>query len=394
MNSTFNRRVRLLAFLFACISLFMCVFVYNSQKTIAIGTETETTYGQTTASVNFRVAPNTDCEIIYEIPVGTKFEILEYSGGWYRVRIDDVVGYVSGDYVFVNESGSRGAYVEKDDTIVYGGPSTASYVVTKLTAGQGINIKAMVGSWCYIVAGSYEGYVDYTTLTLTSRTTAEGNQLRVGMEGLDVKKLQQELYRRGFIRRDEITGVFDTTTRAAVIAFQKLAGLSQDGIAGVNTLNMVYDSSNNIRKDNALYNQIIGTVELFDWFKGGNEWLARYSVFTVTDVRTGLSYKARRFGGWFHADCEPLTAADTAIMYKISGYKWSWDRRPIWITYNGKNVAASQHTMPHMVNPTPSNNFDGHFCIHLLNSKVHENSQVCPRHQACVQEAYRVGKPK
>ena len=165
MNSTFNRRVRLLAFLFACISLFMCVFVYNSQKTIAIGTETETTYGQTTASVNFRVAPNTDCEIIYEIPVGTKFEILEYSGGWYRVRIDDVVGYVSGDYVFVNESGSRGAYVEKDDTIVYGGPSTASYVVTKLTAGQGINIKAMVGSWCYIVAGSYEGYVDYTTAT-------------------------------------------------------------------------------------------------------------------------------------------------------------------------------------------------------------------------------------
>ena len=79
-------------------------------------------------------------------------------------------------------------------------------------------------------------------------------------------------------------------------------------------------------------------------------------------------------------------------MKSLEGF--SWNRRPIWVTYNGKTVAASMHTMPHMANPTKSNGFDGHFCIHLLNSKVHANSKECPRHQACVQEAYRAGKAK
>ena len=59
---------------------------------------------------------------------------------------------------------------------------------------------------------------------------------------------------------------------------------------------------------------------------------------------------------------------------------------------NGKTVAASMHCMPHMANPTRSNNFDGHFCIHLEGSLVHENSKECPRHQAMVREAYRKGR--
>ena len=99
-----------------------------------------------------------------------------------------------------------------------------------------------------------------------------------------------------------------------------------------------------------------------------------------------------KFGGWYHADSEPITKEDTAVMKSLEGF--SWNRRPIWVTYNGKTVAASMHTMPHMANPTKSNGFDGHFCIHLLNSKVHANSKACPRHQACVQEAYRAGKAK
>ena len=124
----------------------------------------------------------------------------------------------------------------------------------------------------------------------------------------------------------------------------------------------------------------------------GNEWLNKGARFTVTDVRTGKSFRARRFGGWYHADSEPITKEDTAVMKSLEGF--SWNRRPIWVTYNGKTVAASMHTMPHMANPTKSNGFDGHFCIHLLNSKVHANSKACPRHQACVQEAYRAGKAK
>ncbi len=167
---------------------------------------------------------------------------------------------------------------------------------------------------------------------------------------------------------------------------------SADGIAGTQTLKTLYDSANKLKKETANLTKLKGTVIMFDWFKGGNEWLHKGARFTVTDVKTGLSFRARRFGGWYHADVEPITSGDTAIMKRIAGGKWSWDRRPIWVTYAGKTVAASMHCMPHMSNPTRSNNFDGHFCIHLKNSKVHETSKPCPRHQACVQSAYRAGK--
>ena len=174
--------------------------------------------------------------------------------------------------------------------------------------------------------------------------------------------------------------------------FQEACGFDADGVAGAITLQALYDSSNKITKANALATQVKGSVELLDWFKGGSDWLAKYSNFVVIDVRTGLSFQARRFGGWYHADCEPLTAADTAVIKKMAGGEWSWDRRPIWVSYRGRVVAASMHCMPHMANPTKSNNFPGHFCIHLYNSLVHENSKTCPRHQRCVQEAYRAGK--
>ena len=50
------------------------------------------------------------------------------------------------------------------------------------------------------------------------------------------------------------------------------------------------------------------------------------------------------------------------------------------------------HSMPHMANPTRTNGFDGHFCIHFNGSKVHENSKACPRHQKMVQYAYNAAQ--
>lgn len=113
---------------------------------------------------------------------------------------------------------------------------------------------------------------------------------------------------------------------------------------------------------------------------------------TVTDVKTGIQFKVYRFGGWFHADCEPATAADTAKMKKACGGSWTWNRRPIWVTINGVTYAASQHDMPHMVDVVADNDFPGHFCIHFNHSKVHETNAECPRHQACVQYAYKKAK--
>jgi len=133
---------------------------------------------------------------------------------------------------------------------------------------------------------------------------------------------------------------------------------------------------------------INGRVELIDWFNGGSELFSKGTEVTVIDVDTGLSFHARRFAGKYHADSDPLTADDTAVLKQIAGGKWSWDRHAIWVKIGERYIAASMHCMPHMTDPSPDNDFPGHFCIHFLHSKVHETGKECPIHQSMVLKAF------
>lgn len=355
--------------------------------------ESEGQFGQVTAdAVRLREEPGTDTDILAEIPINARVQILGEKDGWYRVLYQDTIGYLRQDYVFTSSTGSRAAYVTEDGVKLRGGPGQTSYVVTELTAGLGVKIKQMVGDWYFVVAGDNVGYVHRSYLIMTRATNTASNMLKVGMEGQEVRKMQSNLADRGFMSRSDVTGSYGAITRTAVQEFQEACEFEQaDGIAGAETLSALYDNNNKVTKKDAIKNQLKGRVELLDWFKGGSDFLYRYSKFTIIDVRTGLSFKARRFGGWYHADTEPLTAQDTAILKKIVG-NWTWDRRPIWISFNGRVIAASMHSMPHMDNPTKSNNYPGHFCVHLYNSKVHETSRACPRHQSCVKQAYNAGR--
>lgn len=376
----------------AALALIALTLFFPTARTAPSARANEGEKGQVTADgVKLRAAPDTDSDQIAELNCGQEVEVLGEDGNWYKVMYQQQkVGYIRKDYLFVNSTGSRGAYVKSDGTRLMGGPSENSYVMLTLTAGQGLKVKALLGEWYYAVVDTYAGYIHRTNLTISTSTVAGMGLLKLGMQGEEVKKLQQALYNRGFLAKSGITSLFDTTTREAVKEYQKVLGLSADGVAGAVTLDSIYDPSNKVEKANADFYKLKGTVVLLDWFKGGSEWLAKGARFTVTDVRTGKSFRARRFGGWFHADSEPASAYDAKIMKSLEGY--SWNRRPIWVTYNGKTVAASMHTMPHMVDPTRGDGFDGHFCIHLYNSKVHETKAKCPRHQACVQEAYRAGR--
>lgn len=133
---------------------------------------------------------------------------------------------------------------------------------------------------------------------------------------------------------------------------------------------------------------INGHVELVNWFDGGSDIFPKHTEATVIDVDTGLSFHVRRFGGTYHADSEPLTADDTAIFKQIVGGKWSWDRHAIWVKIGERYFAASMNGMPHMTDPTPGNDFPGHFCIHFFHSKVHETGKECLRHQAMVLKSF------
>lgn len=204
----------------------------------------------------------------------------------------------------------------------------------------------------------------------SDRGLAFTRYLRLGSRGDDVAALQSVLDQKGY--HLSIDGIFGGGTQAAVRSFQAACGIYVDGVVGPST----------IAKLNASQ-----PVELIDW-ANIDSIFPRYTTALVTDVDTGISYTVYRMGGYNHADVEPLTAADTAEMLKTYGGTWSWARRAIIVTVNGRKIAASTNGMPHGSQTIYNNNMNGQVCIHFLNSRTHGSDNVDANHQAMVQKAY------
>lgn len=150
--------------------------------------------------------------------------------------------------------------------------------------------------------------------------------------------------------------------------------------------------------------------EAVSWWNGGNQLVPVGQPILLVDVWTGKSFKAVRTYGHNHADMEAATLADTQIMKEIWGGSWSWERRPFVAVINGRNIAVSLAGMPHAgldrfaaevtvkgrsggfgtglnLDQIKGNGMDGHFDMHLLDSKTHGTGRVDPKHQAMIKIA-------
>ena len=117
-----------------------------------------------------------------------------------------------------------------------------------------------------------------------------------------------------------------------------------------------------------------------------NRIFRKFDHARVTDLETGESFVVQRRAGSLHADVQPLTAEDSGIMKKIYGGAWSWKRRAIVVTVNGHRIAASMNGMPHGAGAIGGNDFNGHFCVHFRDSRLH-NNKVNLAHQVMVWKA-------
>jgi peptidoglycan DL-endopeptidase CwlS len=113
--------------------------------------------------------------------------------------------------------------------------------------------------------------------------------------------------------------------------------------------------------------------KLVDWYLDGQYYLKRDVLVQITDINTGLSFKAKVLGGINHPDLEPVDSANTEIMKKIFPV-WDWTPRPVVLYYNGMNMAASLSGMPHSFDSTPTNEVSGHFDCYLTNSTPHSST--------------------
>jgi uncharacterized protein YgiM (DUF1202 family) len=343
----------------------------------------------TAEEVNMRLRPTTDAPVVTVLQKGDRIGVFcEEQTGWYRVIFGNYRGYVSTEFIYLASSNSLTGHVLNDGLHVRQFANDYSDAMGELTVGTPVSILDMAGDWYLLESDAVKGFVSKDSIEI-SKSGSTASLLKPGMKGVAVADMQRELRNRGFFG-GSITGYYGDLTLTAVKAFQKEAKLSQDGIVGAETLELLY-GDNDIKTTASEMAGIKGEVKLSDWDTINGKW-KKGTYATVTDVKTGIQFKVYRFGGWFHADCEPATAADTAKMKKACGGSWTWNRRPIWVTINGVTYAASQHDMPHMVDVVADNDFPGHFCIHFNHSKVHETNAECPRHQACVQYAYKKAK--
>ncbi len=239
--------------------------------------------------------------------------------------------------------------------------------------------------------------------------------LKKGMRGTYVKNLQTDLKTLGFFYVSP-TGYFGSITKTSVIKFQKKYKLQVDGIVGPQTHSTIDKLLGRTRSTTiASRSSSLNRNLLVPWFDNAENILYRGATAKIIDVDTGLSFSIKRTYGYNHADCETLTASDTAIMKKIYGGQWSWSRRAIIVVVNGRRLAASMAGMPHAgredlksdiwvdgwrtggygdgynFDRVKGNNMSGHFDVHFLNSKTHGTNRVDEGHQAMVQKASKSG---
>ena len=233
-----------------------------------------------------------------------------------------------------------------------------------------------------------DGVAGPTTLSTLYSTAASPNPtatpsptptlLKQGDNSEAVKAMQKMLIDLKYLS-GKADGVFGTQTFLALKAFQNNNGLLSDGIAGEKTLNMLASptakpaptvpGSTATPKPTASAGGSVpkaSEVRYANWYTEIRSRARAYPYATVYDYNTGLSWKVHMFSIGAHADSEPVSATDTAIMVQAFGGKYTWTPKPVWVIMgDGRVYMASTHDNPHGVEHNTSNNFPGHLCIHF-----------------------------
>ena len=116
--------------------------------------------------------------------------------------------------------------------------SVNSPIVLVIPTGASVTVLKVIDSWAAVEYSGALGYVktEYLALKIPSGTVMKG------ASETDTKLVQQRLLDLGFYQGD-VDGVFGDQTAAAVKAFQTAAGLQADGVAGENTIKLLFNQA-------------------------------------------------------------------------------------------------------------------------------------------------------
>ena len=129
----------------------------------------------TGSSLRLRSEPNTKGRILTTLYKNTAVDVLEeLDNGWYKVSYNNIVGYMSGEWLSVtpaedtsSDGETRQGTVNAGPLNVRSGPGTTYKKVGTLKKGAVVTVLESSGGWYKITAGNLTGYVsdDYVTVS-------------------------------------------------------------------------------------------------------------------------------------------------------------------------------------------------------------------------------------
>jgi len=263
------------------------------------------------------------------------------------------------------------------------GASTSADIIKTLDAGAAVQVDAYdPGGWSKATVNGQSGYIKSEYIAKDAATTQTASK-----SSADASSHYRATARVNFRKSPSLDGEIIRTLNAGTPV--ELVEYEPDGWDEVTVSGTPgYIKADYLTAAPSSAAVSPADVELTPWSEA-THIMTLYTPAMITDVRTGAVYWVQSFSNGMHADVEPLTKADTEIMFNTFGRHWSWAVRPVWVTINGHTMAASINGQPHASGTIPDNGMDGQICLHFKGSTTHNgNKAFAQLHQDMVMEAY------
>ncbi len=345
--------------------------------------------------VTLRQSASAESASVKKLPRGAEVTVSEFDNGWFKVEYGESSGYVKQDQLTLKSIASEVASSGKvllDGVNLRSKPDVNSSIITVLKMDSAVDVSEKIDNWYKITYNKNKGYVqcEYIELTKPAAPPAPAfNALKMGMSGKEVVNLQEQLRALGYYKA-ESHGNFGANTRDAVKAFQQENGLLSDGVATLETQELLFSGSAVAAPSPAA--SPANGIEALDWAEVDKLFPINAEA-TLTDVRTGTIYTIKRVRGAAFAEVEPLTTDDTNALLSTCGEDWSKEIRPVILSVSGKKIAAAIRPFPRGKDSEPAsdNSMDGTLPLHFKGSVLAEARRVSPPFQAAVTEALKSG---
>ncbi|MBM7096834.1 SH3 domain-containing protein [Bacillus sp. H-16] len=131
----------------------------------------------TASSLNVRSQASTSGSIIGSLSRGTKVDLYEKSGSWYKININNRWGFIHADYVKVNGSGGdesidKKGQITASNLNVRSQASSSASIIGSLRNGTVVDLKGLSGSWYQISYSNQKGFIhsDYVQIVTPGTT--------------------------------------------------------------------------------------------------------------------------------------------------------------------------------------------------------------------------------